>query len=98
MSVLLLFDVSTALLDACDFSIVLAVRIFVCPKIGEVMDFPTTLGFVLPFFSRANSPIFDNHVNSIDHQLFDIIQILTCFYNPFTWIIRFIRQWDNGIV
>ena len=62
------------------------------------MGFYTTLGFVFPFFvNRVSSPLFENRLNSSDQRLFDIIHIPTCFSNLFTWCVRFIGQWANGI-
>ena len=55
--------------------------------------------FCFPVFvNPVSSPLLDNHVNNSDQRLFDTIQIPTCFSNLLTWIIRFIRQWANGIV
>ena len=48
-SVLLIWGVSSVLLDACDFSVLLTVSIFFFYEIGGVMASSTTLGFVLLF-------------------------------------------------
>ena len=66
-------------------------------EIGEVIDFPTTLGFFTFFFNCVSSPFIYNRVNTSDQRLFDIIQIPTCFSNLFNWCIIFILWWDNGI-
>ena len=49
LSVLFLLGVSTVLLDACGFSVMLTVSFFF-PEIGGVMDSFTTLGFFSFFF------------------------------------------------
>ena len=97
LSVLLLLVVSTVILNAFDFSVLLTVSIFFFYEIGEVMASFTILGFVSPFFNHVSIPFFDNRVSSSDQCLFGIIQIPTCFSNPFTWIIILLRQWANGI-
>ena len=98
LSVLLLLVVSTVILNAFDFSVLLTLSIFFFYEIGEVMASFTILGFVSPFFNRVSITFFDNRVSSSDQCLFGIIQIPTCFSNPFTWIIRLLRKWANGIV
>ena len=54
MSVLLLLGISTVLLDACDFSVLLTASIFCFSEIRGVMASFTTLGFVLIFLSTVS--------------------------------------------
>ena len=55
MSVLLVLGVSTVLLDACDFYVLLTVSIFFFSEIGGVMDSSTTFCFDFP--SLINMPL-----------------------------------------
>ena len=72
LSYLLLLVVSTILLDARDFSVLLTMSIFFF-AIGGVMAYFTTLGFVLLFFYHVSIPLFENCVSSIDQCLFGFI-------------------------
>ena len=87
LSYFLMMGVSTFLLDACNFSVLLTVSIFLFAMAGVIASFAT-----LGSFSHVSIPLFDNRAGSSNQCLFGFIQIPTCFYRRYNWIITFLLQ------